>query len=173
MAQEWHRRTYAGVALPVRYYAGEIRDSDPAFPELSGYEVIVGSARGLPSADVPLGLVAFEAGMHAMTRLLDSRVPVGTRPTTAVDLRAILLAAAIAHGEWIRIHPFANGNGRSGRLWANWVAVRYSLPVFASLMPRPAGLLYAGAAAASMRGDHDPMATVLHDMLRVALTGSP
>ena len=173
MAQAWHRQTYASIALPVPYYAGEIRDTDPAFPELIGYEVMVGSALGVPSADVPAALVAFEAGMQAVMRQLDPRLPIGRRPATAVDLRAVLLAAAIGHGEWIRIHPFAKGNGRIARLWANWVAVRYGLPVFVSLRPRPAGLLYAGAAAASMRGDHDPMATVLHDMLRATLTGSP
>ena len=173
MAQAWHRLTYASIALPVPYYAGEVRDTDLAFPELIGYEVMIGSAQGVPSADVPAALIAFEAGMQAVMRQLDPRLPVGTRPTTAVDLRAVLLAAAIAHGEWIRIHPFANGNGRIARLWANWAVVRYGLPVFVSLRPRPAGLLYAGAAAASMRGDHDPMATVFHDMLRATLTGSP
>ena len=95
------------------------------------------------------------------------------RPASAVDLRAVLLAAAIAHGEWVRIHPFANGNGRIARLWANWVVVRYCLPVFVSLRPRPAWLLYAGAAVASMRGDHGPMTTAFLDMLRATLTGSP
>jgi len=173
MAQAWHRLTYASIALPVPYYAGEVRDTDPAFPELIGYEAMIGSAQGVPSAGVPAALVAFEAGMQAVMRQLDPRLPVGTRPGTAVDLRAVLLAAAIAHGEWIRIHPFANGNGRIARLWANWAVVRYGLPVFVSLRPRSAGLLYAGAAAASMRGDHDPMATVFHDMLRATLTGSP
>jgi fido (protein-threonine AMPylation protein) len=173
MAQAWHRLAYANISLPVPYYAGEVRDADPAFPELIGYEVMIGSAQGVPSADVPAALVAFEAGMHAVMRQLDPRLPVGTRPATAVDLRAVLLAAAIAHGEWIRIHPFANGNGRIARLWANWAVVRYGLPLFVSLRSRSAGLLCAGAAAASMRGDHDPMATVFHDMLRATLTGSP
>jgi fido (protein-threonine AMPylation protein) len=173
MAQAWHRVAYANISLPIPYYAGEVRDTDLAFPELIGYEVMIGSAQGVPSADVPAALVAFEAGMQAVMRQLDPRLPVGTRPATAVDLRAVLLAAAIAHGEWIRIHPFANGNGRIARLWANWAVVRYGLPLFVSLRPRPAGLLYAGAAAASMRGDHDPMATVFLDMLRATLTGSP
>src|SRR5450756_2330652 len=167
MAQAWHRVAYANISLPVPYYAGEVRDADPAFPEL------IGSAQGVTSADVPAALVAFEAGMQAVMRQLDPRLPVGTRPATAVNLRAVLLAAAIAHGEWIRIHPFANGNGRIARLWANWAVVRYGLPLFVSLRPRPAGLLYAGAAAASMRGDYEPMATVFHDMLRATLTGSP
>ena len=119
MAQAWHRLAYASIALPVPYYAGEVRDTDLAFPELIGYEVMIGSAQGVPSADVPAALIAFEAGMQAVMRQLDPRLPFGTRPASAVDLRAVLLAAAIAHGEWIRIHPFANGNGRIARLWAN------------------------------------------------------
>ena len=46
MAQEWHRRVYAGARLPVSYYAGEIRDSDSRFPELYGYEVSIGALSG-------------------------------------------------------------------------------------------------------------------------------
>src|SRR5450756_2246744 len=68
MAQAWHRLTYANISLPVPYYAGEVRDADPAFPELIGYEVMIGSAQGVPSADVPAALVAFEAGMQAVMR---------------------------------------------------------------------------------------------------------
>ena len=173
MAQAWHRAIYTGVALPVPYYAGEVRDSDPAFPELIGYEVAVGSARGVPSADVPRALTSFEAGMAAVVTRLDGRLAIGARPSTTTDLQGVLTAAAVAHGEWIRIHPFANGNGRTARLWANWVAARYSLPVFVSLRPRPAGLLYAGAAAASMRGDHRPMVIAFLDMLQGTLSGAP
>jgi hypothetical protein len=75
------------------------------------------------------------------------------------------LLAANLHGEWVRIHPFANGNGRIARLWVMWVAARYSLPPFIRLKPRPAGLPYEGAAMASMSGRHTPMATVLGQML--------
>lgn len=64
MAQEWHRRIYDGVRLPVRYYAGEVRDSDPRFPELFGYEVRVGRQRGSESSRVPQLLASFEAAME-------------------------------------------------------------------------------------------------------------
>lgn len=165
MAQEWHREIYRGVPLPVPYYAGEIRDSDPTHPELIGYEVSVGTVTGTPSADVPTALAGFEAGLQAVVARMDSIIAVGARPTTVTDLYAILEIAAIAHGEWVRIHPLANGNGRIARLWVDWVAVRYGLPFFLALKPRPANLVYAAAAAASMRGDHRPMVVALLTLL--------
>ncbi|MFP5232432.1 MAG: Fic family protein [Acidobacteriota bacterium] len=56
------------------------------------------------------------------------------------------------HAEWIRIHPFANGNGRTARLWANLVAMRYGLPPSIRLRPRP-NLGYREAPARAMHGD--------------------
>ena len=170
MAQDWHRRAFAGMALPVPYYAGEIRDTDAAFPELIGYEVEVGGVCGVPSADVPAALRAFELGMLSALAALDPVIATGAKPATVAELDAALRIAAIAHGEWTRIHPFANGNGRIARLWANWVAARYGLPLFVRLRPRPAASLYAGAAAISMRGNHAPMVAVLHEMLRSYLS---
>jgi fido (protein-threonine AMPylation protein) len=172
MAQEWHRRAFAAMALPVPYYAGEFRDTDSAFPELIGYEVEVGGARGVPSADVPAALRTFESGMRSALAALDPVITIGATPATVAELDAALRIAAIAHGEWTRIHPFANGNGRIARLWANWVTTRYGLPLFVRLRPRPAASLYAGAAAISMHGNHAPMVAVLHEMLRSYLSES-
>lgn len=165
MAQQWHRETYRGVPLPVPYYAGEIRDSDPTYPELFGYEVSVGTAPGVPSADVPAALAGFEAGLRAVVARMDGVIAVGAQPATVTDLYATLEIAAIAHGEWVHIHPLANGNGRIARLWVNWVAVRYGLPFFLALKPRPVNLIYAAAAAASMRDDHRPMVVALLTLL--------
>ena len=172
MAQDWHRRAFGGMALPVPYYAGEIRDTDTAFPELIGYEVEVGGVRGVLSADVPAGLRTFESGMRSALAALDPVITAGATPATVAELDAALRIAAIAHGEWTQIHPFANGNGRIARLWANWVVARYGLPLFVRLRPRPAGSLYAGAAAISMRGNHAPMVAVFHEMLRSYLRES-
>ena len=172
MAQDWHRRAFAGIALPVPYYAGEFRDTDAAFPELIGYEVEVGAVRGVPSADVPAALRSFESGMRSALAALDPVITIGVVPATVAELDAALRIAAIAHGEWTRVHPFANGNGRIARLWANWVAARYGLPLFVRLRPRPAAGLYAGAAALSMRGNHAPTVAVFHEMLRSYLRGS-
>lgn len=165
MAQDWHRETYRSVPLPVACYAGEIRDTDPDFPELIGYEVAIGTAMGTPSSAVPDALAAFEAGLQAVIARMDRAIAIGDRPGTNADLFAILEVAAIAHGEWVRIHPFANGNGRIARLWANWVSVRYGLPFFVTLKPRPANILYASAAAASMGGDHRPMVVTFLTLL--------
>jgi fido (protein-threonine AMPylation protein) len=156
---------YRGVALPVPYYAGEIRDTDPAFPELIGYEVAIGTALGTPSANVPFALSRFEAGLQAVVARMDGVIAVDAKPTSVADLYAVLEVTAIAHGEWVRIHPMANGNGRVARLWVNWVAVRYGLPFFLALRPRPTNLVYAAAANASMRGDHRPMVVALLTLL--------
>ncbi len=166
MAQSWHRDLYAGCTLPVRYFAGEIRDSDPKFPELIGYEVAVGQAAGVPSLTVPAHLEAFEAAALEAVSVLDDAIPPAERPATAGIFGSVLRLAAEMHGEWVRIHPFANGNGRTARIWANWSLVRYGLPPVVRLRPRPAGDAYAMAAAASMTGDHTPMVSVLNTLIR-------
>ena len=164
-AQEWHRRIYKGVRLPISYYAGEIRDSDSRFPELYGYEVIVGTQSGVDSSRVPEELYDFQESMQQAVGILDPIVSIKTRPTDAGQLRSVLTLCAYAHGEWVRIHPFANGNGRIARLWANWCALRYGLPPFLRLKPRPDGRSYALAAADSMRGEHRTMVNVFSEML--------
>jgi fido (protein-threonine AMPylation protein) len=165
LAQGWHREIYRHVRLPLPYFAGEIRDSDPRFPELFGYEVAIGNHYGIPSRDVPEELANFEAAMQQAVGRLDPVVSVGARPASMAELHSVLTLCAYSHGEWIRIHPFANGNGRTARLWANWCAVRYGLPAFVRLKPRPEGLGYALAAARSMKGDHTPMIVDLAAML--------
>jgi fido (protein-threonine AMPylation protein) len=166
MAQEWHRQIYAGIVLPIPYYAGEIRDSDPELPELDGYEVEVGGFAGVPSATVPRELTRFEETTRRATAVLDATIPAGSAPADDNRLLSVLTLSASLHGEWVRIHPFANGNGRTARLWANWAALRYGLPPFVRIKPRPAGIAYALAAYASMQHDHQVMTGVLLEMLQ-------
>jgi Fic family protein len=172
MAQGWHRALYTGVELPEPYYAGEIRDSDPQFPELYGYEVRVGSAPGVPSPEVPGELAQLETEIQAVCNRLDAAIPGGAAPPDDATLRAVIAACANVHGESVRIHPFANGNGRTARLWATWIGLRYGLPTFILVKPRPAGEPYAAAAAASMRRDHRLCALcalLFEEMLRTKL----
>ena len=169
LAQRWHRNVYAGVALPVPYYAGEVRDDDPRFPELVGYEVAVGRHPGVAAADVPAALERFEGSMGRAAAALDAVVPVGARPDDARRLAAVVQLAGLAHGQWVRMHPFANGNGRTARLWVAWVAARYGLPLFLRLKPRPAATQYALAASASMLGNHGLTQLYLADQLAETL----
>jgi len=166
LAVEWHREIYRDIPLPVPYYAGGIRDSAPDQPELDGYEVRVGVLAGAPAATVPQELTRFERNARHATAVLDGAITVGAEPADNEQLLAVLTLCASLHGEWVRIHPFANGNGRTARLWANWAALRYGLPAFVTLKPRPAGIAYALASYASMRGEHRVMTGVMLQMLQ-------
>jgi fido (protein-threonine AMPylation protein) len=172
-AQDWHRAIYAGVPLPVDYYAGEVRDDDTRFPELIGYEVTVGPNAGVPAVDLPRALAAFERSAREACSRMDAVIAVSAMPGDDRELYGALALCAALHGEWVRIHPFANGNGRTARTWANWAALRYGLPPFVRLRPRPAGLAYAAAAHASMRGDHTLAIGVFRQQLADLLTDLP
>lgn len=87
---------------------------------------------------------------------------------TTVQLHGVLTLGAVLHGEWVRIHPYANGNGRTARLWANWTALRYALPPLVTIKPHP-GHPYGAAALASMQGDHSVTLAVFDRMLRAYL----
>lgn len=169
-AKRWHRDLYQGIPRPFDYYAGEIRDSDQRFPELIDYEVRVGPNPGVRCELVPSALEQFQARAQAVTARLDAVIAAGAEPhtLTSVQLHGVLTLCAILHGEWVRIHPFANGNGRTARLWANWAALRYGLPPFVTIKPRP-GQPYGAAAMASMRADHRVTVAVFDQMLRACL----
>ncbi len=172
MALDWHRRIYATIAVPELQYVGNVRDNDRRFPCLIGYEVAVGTVQAVRAGDVPEALDAFVSSAATATAALDPAVPVGRVPRAPGAVAAVVRLCAYAHGEWIRIHPFANGNGRTARLWANWIAVRYGLPPFVLIKPRPDDVLFTGAAEMSMRGDHRPTEAMFAVMLRDALLGA-
>lgn len=173
LVQGWHARVFAGVAsVPDPGYLGAFRGSTPA---LLDYDVVLAdasgrtSAAGAPAADVAVQLDAFESALQAAVARLDAVVPAGSAPKDNDELLAVVELAAVVHGEWVRIHPFANGNGRTARIWANWVAMRYGLPPFVRIKPRPDGLLYGQAAHLSMGSggapDHELTVQVFLDML--------
>ncbi len=173
MAQQWHRDLYDGIARPFAYYAGEVRDSDDSYPDLIGYEVQVGNTPGVDSALVPQVLQQFERSAQVASASLDGAIVVGADLSTMPrELHGVLTYCAVLHGEWVRIHPFANGNGRTARLWANWAALRYGLPPFVTIKPRPRDP-YALGALASMAGNHEVMFAAMDQMLRDHLTSLP
>ncbi len=176
LAHRWHGAIFRGVDVPSPSFLGNPRDSDPRHPDLIGYEVAVGAKQGLPAAQVPAALTDFQTAIRTAVKAYDESFAVGAESSNSEDILAIVELAAVTHGEWVRIHPYANGNGRVARLWANWVALRYGLPPFIRVKPRPEGVIYARAAAASMgspprfTGDHGPTIAAFVDLLHSAPT---
>jgi hypothetical protein len=123
----------------------------------------IGGRRGVVSTEVAGELKKFESTLQALVANLDSAVPAG-QELAADELAGILDLCAWTHAEWVRIHPFVNGNGRTARLWANSLAKRYGLPGFVRLRPR-ADEGYTQAGIKAMQGDWKPTAVVIRRML--------
>jgi hypothetical protein len=133
-------------------------------PGLESVNVRVGSNYGADPADVADSLKQFESKLQQLVAELDKVLPPGQEPNLD-QLAAIIDLCAWAHSEWVRIHPFANGNGRTARLWANSLALRYGLPPFIRLRPRP-NASYGQAGAKAMQGDWKPTVAVFHRLLQ-------
>jgi hypothetical protein len=121
------------------------------------------STYGTPASQVAGELLRFEARLQGLIEALDLQIEVGEQPD-ADQVAAILETCAWAHADWIRIHPFANGNGRTARLWANSIAIRYGLPPFLQMRPRPGGH-YGFAGEQAMQGNWKPTVAVFRNLL--------
>ena len=159
-ARAWQKDTMAGLDVPHEDYVGGFRGEGG---KLKHCEVRIGNAYGVPAARVADELKTFEKRLRRVTKELDRAYKPGEE-LDADGLAAVLELAAWAHAEWVRIHPFANGNGRTARIWANSIMMRYGLPPVVRLRPRPDGG-YAQAAASAMKGDWNPMVMVFREML--------
>ncbi|MBI2221592.1 MAG: Fic family protein [Acidobacteria bacterium] len=163
-ARRWQRDTMAGLTAPDEKHVGRFRGE----AGLETTHVWVGSHEGVAPESVDSELAAFERTLQRVVAALDARYPRGQ----ALDrdgLAAVIDLCAWTHAEWIRIHPFANGNGRTARIWANALLMRYGLPPVVRLRPRPDGG-YGRAGAAAMEGDWRPTAVVFRRMLGEPLT---
>ena len=158
-ARVWHRDMMAGLRVPHPSHVGRFRGE----AGLETCRVRVGVYKGVAPDDVAGALARFEQTLQSAVAALDERYPSG-QELDADGLAAIIDLCAWAHAEWIRIHPFANGNGRTARIWANVLLMRYGLPPVMRLRPRPNGG-YGGAGAAAMTGDWRPTAAVIRRML--------
>jgi Fic/DOC family len=174
----WHSRLYAGCDVPVRGYVGRFR-GDAAVPELIDYEVGLGGRlkdgnlekMGVWARQVRGEMEAVLRGLHAVFAELDARLPVGKPPTTPDEVLAVISFTALAHGECLRVHPFANGNGRVARLLVAFICLRYGLPMFLHIKPRPESQDYIRASQDSMGrppdfvGNHTTTTAVFARML--------
>ncbi|MCH8238174.1 MAG: Fic family protein [Proteobacteria bacterium] len=150
-----------GVIRPKPEWMGRFRGE----PGLVGCEVAVGDYPGVSSDQVEEELKAFEEKLLKSVKLLDREIQPG-KDMAADQVRSVIDLCAWVHAEWVRIHPFANGNGRTARLWVNFLAMRYGLPPFARLRPRPDDDGYEAAALTAMTGEWEPTVRVFHRMYR-------
>jgi len=160
-AATWHREIMDGLEVPRPEYVGRFRGE----PGLEAAQVMVGQHEGVPPDQVAEAAAIFERKLNQVLGRLDALIPAGAALNTDT-LAAVLDVCAWAHAEWVRIHPFVNGNGRTARLWANYVAMRYGLPPFVRLRPRPEADAYARAGIEAMDGNWNPTAEVFRVMLR-------
>jgi hypothetical protein len=158
-ARRWQRDTMAGLEVPAAKYVGRFRGE----PGLETSRVWIGPYEGVPPSAVSRELAAFERKLQRAVAALDARYP-GGQELDRDGLAAVIDLSAWAHAEWIRIHPFANGNGRTARIWANAIMMRYGLPPVVRLRPRPDGH-YGQAGAAAMEGNFQPTARIFREML--------
>jgi len=157
--RQWHKRALKGLTVPDQSMVGHFRGE----PGLENVEVQIGMYYGVSATDVAAALEGFENTLKRVVARLDQVISVGS--ALSVDqLAAVLDVCAWAHAEWVRIHPFANGNGRTARLLSNSLAMRYGLPPFVRLRPRPDGD-YAASGESAMRGDWKPTSLVFREML--------
>ena len=180
----WHARLYAGCDVPVAGYVGHFR-GDPAVRELVDYEVGLGAPlkdgnlekMGVWASRVNKEMSAVLAGLHAVFAELDARLPVGQPPSTADEMLQVISFAALAHGECLRVHPFANGNGRIARLLVAFICMRYAVPMFLHIKPRPESDDYLRASRDSLGrppdfiGNHTTTTAVFAHMLADVLQG--
>jgi Fic family protein len=151
LVREWHRRMLEGVDLPDDAYRGAFR-GDP-HPAVADYQVAVGGLATVPFADVRLAIRDLVSHLQARVGELDRMDAQLGDQLSAHFIEQVLEVAAWLHGEWVRIHPFVNGNGRTARMWVLWLCVRYGLPQLLPLRPRP-DMVYGPASLLSMTGNH-------------------
>jgi hypothetical protein len=141
-----------GIEIPDDAYRGAFRGS--AHPALVDYEVTVGGLPTTRASEVAAEVDNLISELQARVLTLDELdAPTDSDLLTARFVEGVIDTAAWLHGEWIRIHPFVNGNGRTARMWVLWLCSRYRLPQLLSLSPRP-DMGYGPASYLSMTGIH-------------------
>ena len=157
--KRWHRQMMSGLDVPDPKYVGRFRGE----PGLEDEPVYVGSRGGTKASLVVAEVDTFLGLLQAVTVRLDKHLPNGEK-LDRDGLQAVIELAAWTHSEWVRIHPFSNGNGRIARILTNAVLMRYGLPPVLRLRPRP-NLPYGRAGAEGMNGNTKPMETLLRRLL--------
>ena len=141
-----------------------------AHPRLKNMSVSVGGISGVAPHKVKQELARFFAQLQQRMGDLAARIKLD-QDKSREELPQIAEVAGWAHGEWVRIHPFANGSGRTARLIANWVLSRFRLLPVVGIRPRPE-YPYGPAAVASMSGDHSKITRFIVALLEAPSRGA-
>jgi fido (protein-threonine AMPylation protein) len=152
----WHTRIHENCThIPLPQYVGHYR-GDP-LPCISTYEVVFGGAyKGVPAAQVQSRLAPMAAALQASFDELDAIMR--ERPDVSREyLNRIVRAAARHYLEWVRIHPFADGNGRTARVLVNLLFLRYWQPIVFPGRPPPERAVLISATGAALAGDMRPL----------------
>ena len=165
IVQHWHVRALQGVRLAEPWVAGRYRGEGPRKSQLRSCHVHVGGRLGAPPLKVRERVRETFAELDRRLDDLDARVDAGEGLVTLY--RHVLRLCAWTHGEWVRIHPFADHNGSTARLLTLMIGLRYGIPLNLPGKPRPArsplglALSYDLAAENQMLGDDTVMVSYL------------
>jgi Fic family protein len=92
-------------------------------PNEKGYfrkcAVWIGGREGMNWVKIPEAMVAWVKLVNATLKVF---------PVDGTS-RQMVLEAKFQHVEYERIHPFVDGNGRTGRMLLNWTLARAGLPI--------------------------------------------
>ena len=148
----WHASMMDGLTNVDNFPYGKFRGE----PGLEEVPVWIGPYAGTAPEEVAAAVQDFDLKLQEYIKELDEVWAPGVEPTDAMVAR-LLAVSAIVHAEWVRIHPFPNGNGRTARLLVNYLWLRYAGFSLLRVRPRP-GYPYGEIARASMEGDWLPTA---------------
>jgi Fic family protein len=136
LARNWHREMVDGSEVPDEAYRGGFRGD--AHPALVDFEVTIGKLSTTRASDVGAEISKLITELQERVAGLDKLDAQEEQSILGPDfVKEVLDTAAWLHCEWVRIHPFINGNGRTARMWILWLCGRYGLPQVLPLRPRP------------------------------------
>jgi hypothetical protein len=110
-ARRWQKLFMPGLKADDPKYIGVFRGE----PGLEKTRVQIDGHWGVSPRSVAKELQRFESKLQQMVVQLDNALPPG-KELTSDEFAAVIDLCAWTHAAWIRIHPFANGNGRTARL---------------------------------------------------------
>lgn len=121
LVESLHLQLFGGV----RDHAGRMRDRDYGEEHLT-----FGPNRSAAASEVPERLTEH---FSMVARLLDD---LDKHRAHSDFVEEVIQVAAYVHADFIRIHPFRDGNGRVSRLVMNLILRKYGLPLNAVNVPR-------------------------------------